>query len=349
MKKSAKLIESSKSKNLVLFRFIKLIFGLVLGLFSYYLLSQSDKTIKLNLDPILPPNGTILKSIAIPRVSGTLDSAKVRQFIKSQFDSKFWEIEEDSHVMNTAHGQSTEFVNLIITLKTRKVSSEKRLILAAHYDSKLLEAEGKKSFDFSKQSEFIGATDSAWSCALMIALARAIQAESKKKLKQNFQLIFFDGEEAVQHWSKTDSLYGSRALALKWSKLSKESFNSLDKINLMILLDLLGSKDATKIYSFHSDNSFVGKEFKKLIEIEGEYSNDPSIFQESNQFKHLNGLAIEDDHTPFLPFKVPVLHLIPVPFPSVWHTPADTIEALDRDLCEKISRIIYKFIINKLF
>lgn len=30
------------------------------------------------------------------------------------------------------------------------------------------------------------------------------------------QLLFFDGEEAFQRWTSTDSLYGSRALASHW-------------------------------------------------------------------------------------------------------------------------------------
>jgi hypothetical protein len=31
------------------------------------------------------------------------------------------------------------------------------------------------------------------------------------------QLIFFDGEEAFKEWTSTDSIYGSRHLAQKWS------------------------------------------------------------------------------------------------------------------------------------
>ena len=34
------------------------------------------------------------------------------------------------------------------------------------------------------------------------------------------QLVFFDGEEAFRQWTATDSLYGSRHLAEKWSQTS---------------------------------------------------------------------------------------------------------------------------------
>ena len=359
MKKSAKPSAiKSKNNNNNYGLLIKLISGIILGTLSFSIISKIQRLKQppvLDLNPILPPNGSILKSIAIPRVSGTAGNLKVREFIKSQFNSKFWELEEDVHFINSAHGQSTKFVNLIFTLKTKTVT-EKRLILAAHYDSKLLEAQGKGKEQISnlKESKFIGASDSAWSCSLMISLAQAIQNESN--LKQNFQLIFFDGEEAVHNWSPTDSLYGSRALASKWSKLPKDSsFNSLDKISLMVLMDLIGTRDANKFYSFYPDNSALDLEFQELIRIERETkvaddfkTAENGMFQSSGQFKSYGGQAVEDDHTPFLPFKVPVLHLIPVPFPSVWHTPDDTLEALDPENCEKISKIIYKFIRNKL-
>lgn len=359
MKKSAKLsVKNAHSRSSLVF---KLISGIILGFMSYIIIVKFNHTISLDLNPILPPNGSILRSIAIPRVSGSPGNTKVREFIKSQFSSKFWEIEEDVHLIPSSHNKSTstKFINLIITHKTQTKGglNDKRLILAAHYDSKLLEAEGNESFNITNESEFIGASDSAFSCSLIIAIALAIQRNLN--LKQNFQLIFFDGEEAVHHWTQSDSLYGSRALASKWSKLPKDSFNSLDKISLMVLLDLIGTKDGNKFYSFYPENTIVDNEFRELIQIEKKQKalkvnddnlniSDQRFFQESAEFKSYNGQAIEDDHTPFLPFNVPVLHLIPLPFPSVWHNSGDTIEALDRETCEKISKIIYEYIRNKL-
>lgn len=48
--------------------------------------------------------------------------------------------------------------------------------------------------------------------------------------------IFFDGEEAFQHWGPDDSIYGARHLARKWSKSTRESSGSeLDKIVSLFL------------------------------------------------------------------------------------------------------------------
>lgn len=349
MKKPA-TIKPLKHGRFNLFYLSKVLGGVILSFMAYLIISNFNSTSKLiDIESILPPSGHILKSIAIPRVSGTRSNARVREFIKSQFKSKYWDIEEDSHTINTAIGKETSFVNLIITHKNT-LPDTKKIILSAHYDSKFLEAESLELIPDDLESKFIGATDSAWSCSLIIFLARSL--ESRTDLKRNIQLIFFDGEEAIRKWSESDSLYGSRALASKWSKLPVDHRNSLGNIDLMILLDLLGSGDSSNFYSFHPENSKIDLEFKKLIQIERDQQikkDDKNykyneLFKESSQFKNYKGQAIEDDHTPFLPFGVPVLHLIPLPFPTVWHTQADSIEALDAENCKKLSEILYEYV-----
>ena len=39
---------------------------------------------------------------------------------------------------------------------------------------------------------------------------------------------------------------------------------------------------------------------------------------------------LEDDHVPFQKRKVPILHVIPIPFPKTWHTKADNLENIDK-------------------
>lgn len=43
-------------------------------------------------------------------------------------------------------------------------------------------------------------------------------------------LIFFDGEEAFQNWSDSDSLYGSRHLAKKWEQAQYKNGREIDRI-----------------------------------------------------------------------------------------------------------------------
>lgn len=93
-----------------------------------------------------------------------------------------------------------------------------RLVLACHYDSK-----------YSDDGQFIGATDSAVPCAMLLHMASTMHDmfTEHKNSAQNvtLQFIFFDGEEAFQYWSATDSLYGSRHLAAKWGNTPYPSNN----------------------------------------------------------------------------------------------------------------------------
>lgn len=72
--------------------------------------------------------------------------------------------------------------------------------------------------------QFVGATDSAAPCAMMLDLAEALNPllDSRKKRLEDgleddddvsdttLQLIFFDGEEAFNVWTDEDSVYGAR-------------------------------------------------------------------------------------------------------------------------------------------
>lgn len=43
-------------------------------------------------------------------------------------------------------------------------------------------------------------------------------------------VIFFDGEEAFKEWGPTDSIYGSRHLAQKWSQQSYKNGKEIQRI-----------------------------------------------------------------------------------------------------------------------
>lgn len=41
---------------------------------------------------------------------------------------------------------------------------------------------------------------------------------------------------------------------------------------------------------------------------------------------------------------VPILHLIPTPFPDVWHKPSDDRSAVDMDTVENINKVLRVFV-----
>jgi len=80
------------------------------------------------------------------------------------------------------------------------------LTLAAHYDSKMIQG-----------GDFIGATDSAAPCAVLLWVARELEkvlgrlwGDGEDGKGEGVQILLLDGEEAFVSWTDTDSLYGSR-------------------------------------------------------------------------------------------------------------------------------------------
>ncbi|CAJ0832536.1 8188_t:CDS:10 [Entrophospora sp. SA101] len=287
-----------------------------------------------------------LNDILIPRVPGTQNNTKVKEYITSNFLKLNWTIEEDKFTDITPIGEIT-FNNVIVT---KNINAAKRLVLAAHYDSK---------YFLPPNDQFVGATDSALPCALLIDLANRFDVHLKSN-DLTLQIIFFDGEEAFDTWTSTDSLYGSRHLAAKWestianetTSLPYKAHSMLDGIETLILLDLLGAKRPTLVNYFQT-TSWLFKEMagieKKLGELNllkkidmTQSTEEVPMFDEGSLNTYQS--HIEDDHVPFLTRGVPVLHLIADPFPSVWHTLSDDISAIDPNTVHNLNLIFGVFL-----
>uniref|UniRef100_A0A6G1S473 Glutaminyl-peptide cyclotransferase n=1 Tax=Hypotaenidia okinawae TaxID=2861861 RepID=A0A6G1S473_9GRUI len=291
-----------------------------------------------------------LRPILIERYSGSPGNHLVRQHIKQRLQrlQAGWEIEEDTFQRYTPYGYQT-FSNIISTLNP---SAKRHLVLACHYDSKF----------FGQQWQgrvFVGATDSAVPCAMILELARAldgklqlIKTSSTSRPDLSLRLIFFDGEEAFVRWSPSDSLYGSQHLAQKMVSTphppGSTTTNQLQGIDLLVLLDLIGAP--SPIFPDYFPNT--SRWFQRLQAIEKELHHMNLLkdhFAERQYFQTtLHRGLVEDDHVPFLLRGVPVLHLIPSPFPAVWHTMEDTEENLDKTTIDNLSKILQVFVLEYL-
>jgi len=290
-----------------------------------------------------------LASILIPRVPGTPSHLQVNEYIKTSFQKLDWIVEEDSFIGKTPLG-NMPFRNIIATLNPKAC---KRLVLACHYDSKLILSRGRW---------FLGATDSAVPCSMMIQMVRSLDGPLKRHAKANpsgttLQMIFFDGEEAFQNWSDDDSLYGSRHLANKWMNRNSThascSGTELNKIELFVLLDLLGAKNPKFASYFQNTHQLYLRmyQIEKQLNLQGlmRPSSDSSDREETHFFSEKRSYSlIEDDHIPFLRKGVPILHIIAYPFPSVWHKMTDDKTALDHPTIWNLISIFQGFLVEYL-
>lgn len=293
--------------------------------------------------------GNLLAPILIPRVPGTPGSVKVQRHFADFFhnDLPDWTLTFQNSTSKTpVHGNAeVPFVNLIATRDPpwAKSGNVGRLTLVAHYDSK-----------YSPQG-FIGATDSAAPCAMIMHTIRSIDAaltakwdnmQVQQELDFDFeedkgiQVLFLDGEEAFHSWTATDSIYGARSLAEEWEHTMHPATsiysNYLDSIELFVLLDLLGSPEDLKIPSWqHSSHwSYVHMaEMEERLRNLGMFKSNPKHIwlpeKNKKETDHFNSYMMQDDHIPFIARGVQVLHLIPSRFPSVWHHIQDDGEHLD--------------------
>lgn len=334
-------------------------FSLLLALLSLFISSVlpytplSDETLRKLPRPQAAEfdihTGSILSPILIPRVPGTPGSLKVQTHFVDFFEKYLpaWELGfQNSTFITPVHGDTpVPFVNFIATRDPPWSSPGDvgHLTLVAHYDSKYT-PEG-----------FIGATDSAAPCAMIMHAVKTIDAALTKKwatmqasgVDMDFeehvglQVLFLDGEEAFQSWTATDSIYGARALAEYWD----ENFHPptsrfktyLDSIELFVLLDLLGSPDDLTIPSWfkltHPAYQNMANIEKRLRKLNLFKSKEGRTWLPDKDKKHDDGfhmqMYMQDDHIPFIAKGVEVLHLIPQRFPSVWHRATDDGEHLD--------------------
>ncbi|KAL4890995.1 hypothetical protein BDV59DRAFT_76297 [Aspergillus ambiguus] len=318
-------------------------------------------------------NGALLSPILIPRVSGTSGSTKVlthfADFIRTNLPD--WNIEFQNSTSTTpvSNGKEVPFVNLIASRDPPWAGpgDVSRLTIVAHYDSK-----------YSPEG-FIGATDSAAPCAMMMHTMRSIDAALTEKWKtmkaeghihasvdepKGIQFLFLDGEEAFDQWTDTDSLYGARSLAEQWDGQMHPVMSAfktpLASISLFVLLDLLGAKDPG-VQSYFQTTHWA---YQKMANLEKRL-RDLAQFRSSNEGTGRpwfldaaksedqlpKGLSIEDDHIPFLKRGVEILHVIDASpyrgFPEVWHNMKgipDDGEHLDMDTVEDWSTLITAFV-----
>lgn len=97
---------------------------------------------------------------------------------------------------------------------------------------------------------------------------------------------------------------------------------------------------------FQSSPNHASKKPKLTAKGPVRQSKEPVWLNEANKnpnTANFMGGLIEDDHLPFMARGVEILHLIPNPFPRVWHTPQDDGEHLDMDTTEDWAKLTTAF------
>jgi hypothetical protein len=161
-----------------------------------------------------------------PRASGSEGAKRLREWMIRGLEESGWKVERQGFSSSTPQGE-VEFVNVIARFGAGGEGGGgkgSRAIVCTHYDTK----------KFST-IEFLGANDGGSGTAGLLEFARALAVEPR--LASRVDLVFFDGEEAVQQFSESDGLYGSRYFAQQLRQSGEAG-----RYGFAILWDMIGDK-----------------------------------------------------------------------------------------------------------
>jgi glutaminyl-peptide cyclotransferase len=227
------------------------------------------------------------------------------------------QLEEDTFTANTPIGP-VNMRNFIVRFPGKK---EGVIVLASHYETNYP----------LRNINFVGANDGAATTGLLLAIADELRG--KKNDGYSVWLVFFDGEEAIQKWSDSDSTYGSRHLAAKWG-----GDGTLGRIKAFILTDMIGDKDLDIQRETRSTDWLVAL----VRQAAKKFGYEHYFFQTEE--------AVEDDHLAFIKRGVPSIDIIDLdygPNNSYHHTVQDSMDkisahslAVDGDVILETIRLI---------
>ena len=246
----------------------------------------------------------VAKLVALgPHPSGSPELEQARGYIEAQLRSFGWTVQRQTFTDSTPHGPIT-FVNLIARLNGAS-AQDPRALVCSHYDTKY----------FAPPQVFVGADDAGSSTGALLELARVLS--QTPDFARRFELVFFDGEEAISEfrWQSPpyDGLWGSRHYA---HSLSAD--HRAHQFKLGILWDMMGKKDVTITLSADSPPDLARGIFAAS-----------TALGTREHFGYYGG-NILDDHYDLHAVGIPTIDLIDFNYPP-WHTPGDTLDKLSAE------------------
>lgn len=244
-----------------------------------------------------------------PHPSGSPAIAKVQDFLQSELKSYGCTVDTDSFTADTPVGR------LAMKNIVAKIPGEKPgiLLLATHYDTLLT------------VPNFVGADDGGSSTALMLELARLLCPHAGKYA---VWIAFFDGEEAMEHWSDTDSRYGSRQMAAKLAMSG-----DLKKVKAFLLADIVGGRKAQFLREASSTPDLINLFWNTAHKL-----GYTGLFRDS-------ATEAQDDHDAFLDRHVPSLDVIgDFVNNGYWHTPQDNMDVISAKTLASVGHVFLESI-----
>jgi glutaminyl-peptide cyclotransferase len=228
---------------------------------------------------------------------------KAEEFLRNHFQGNHDQLEEDTFTADTPIGP-VPMRNFIVRFLGKKNGA---IVLGTHYETNYP----------LRNIGFVGANDGGSTTGLLMAIGDRLHAQTaggKKLDGYSVWLVFFDGEEAINSWTNSDSTYGSRHLAARWGR-----DGTLAGIKAFMLADMIGDKDL----DIQREDNSAGWLVSLVSQAAKMFGYERYFFQRD--------MSIGDDHLPFVERGVPSIDLIDLdygPNNSYHHTAQDTMDKI---------------------
>lgn len=188
------------------------------------------------------------------------------------------------------------------------------VLLGGHYDTK-----------YDPAGRFVGANDGGSSTAVLLELARLLPGLTPVAGTLSacrVYVVLFDGEEAflpgwgdgLRYYGVEDHLYGSRAFVRDFlgqapgPKGSQAPLLQGLPLAAVVIVDMIGHQNQDLVITAGSKETLANA----------------LLAARQGLSLRVSPMRIEDDHLPFVPLGIPILHVIDWTNIQQWHTAMDT-------------------------
>jgi len=243
-----------------------------------------------------------------PRIPGSPAHAQALKWIEGELTAAGWTVQ---HQRTTSMGH--ELTNII----AQRSSDSPLVLVGAHFDTRLL-ADRDPQPEL-RASPGPGANDGASGVAILLELARTLPTDSIPTW-----LVFFDAEDngRIPQW---DWILGSRA----FMELTPT------RPQAMVLLDMVGDSDLRLPKEANSDSALAQSIWATAARLGHDDVFVPDV-----------GVAILDDHIPFLEAGIPAVDIIDIDYPH-WHTASDTPDKLSSQSLQIVGDVMWTWLVEQ--
>ena len=235
-----------------------------------------------------------------PRIPGSRASEATGDYIIRELEAQEWEVRTQEWKYDRVPLRN------IVGVKGQGAV----VLVGAHYDTRPVADRDPLRRDLP----VLGANDGASGTAVLLELARALDAE---KLGVQVWLAFFDAEDSgdIRKWP--------------WSVGAAHLADSLTvRPEYVVIVDMVGDADQQLFWEWSSTRSLQERVWALADELG--YGD---VFVPEYRYR------IIDDHWPFLELSIPAIDIIDFDYPY-WHTIEDTPDKISAQSLERVGRVV---------